>query len=617
VQGFLFALGVTVALVPEGLLPTVTLSLAMGARTMAARHALVRRLDAVETLGSVTFICTDKTGTLTRNEMTVVEIWTPAGTATVSGVGYDPTGRVETTPEVRAWVAELAYSAVRASTGTLTTRDGRVHPQGDPTEVALFVLGLRAGLDLPTLLRADRTVARQPFDPRLLRSAALAAGALHVKGAPERVLEQCAVGTNERERALLAAHAMAERGLRVVAVARGTAVHPDRMRDAGGLRLLGVVGLFDPPREEVPAAIEACRRAQIRLAVVTGDHPGTALAVARQVGLADLQAIVLTGNELPLDDVELGEAVDRDGIVIARVSPEQKLRVAKALQARGHVVAMTGDGVNDAPALRAADIGIAMGATGSDVAREAADLVLLDDNFVTIVRAVEVGRATFANIRRFLTYHLTDNVAELAPFVAWAMTGGAFPLAIGVLQVLALDIGTDMLPALALGAEPPHERTLAGPARTGQLIDRQVAVRAFGVLGPAEVLASLGAFAAVLLTGGWRWGAEPPPALLAAASGTAFAAIVLGQLANAYACRSEVWPFFRLAVRTNALLLLAITSELLLLTVFLGIPPVARILGSAWPSAIGWAVAATAIPILLIADTVHKRLTRDAERAAD
>ncbi len=240
--------------------------------------------------------------------------------------------------------------------------------------------------------------------------------------------------------------------------------------------------------------------------------------------------------------------------MIARVSPEQKLRVAKALQARGHVLAMTGDGVNDAPALRTADIGIAMGATGSDVAREAADLVLLDDNFATIVRAIELGRATFANIRRFLTYHLTDNVAELAPFVAWALTGGAFPLAIGVLQVLALDIGTDMLPALALGAEPPHARTLSGPARTGQLIDRRVAVRAFGVLGPAEVLASLGAFAVVLLAGGWRWGAEPAPALLAVASGTAFAAIVLGQLANAYACRSEARPIFRLPWQTNPLL---------------------------------------------------------------
>jgi calcium-translocating P-type ATPase len=551
VQGFLFALGVTVALVPEGLLPTVTLSLASGARVMAEHHALVRRLEAVETLGSVTFICTDKTGTLTRNEMAAVEVWTLAGSATVSGTGYDPAGEVDATAEVAAAVTDLAYSAVRASTGTPVMRDGRPYPQGDPMEVALYVLGLRAGLDLGTVLRQHRTVARRPFDPRLLRSAAVADGALHVKGAPERVLEQCALHPSEREAAQRVARDMAQRGLRVLAVARGPAVAPERMLEVDGLRLLGVVGLFDPPREEAAAAIAACRRAQTKLAVVTGDHPGTALAVARQVGLAGPDSTVVSGHELPPDDAELGAVVDRDGIVIARVSPEQKLRIAQALQRRGHVVAMTGDGVNDAPALRAADIGIAMGATGSDVAREAADLILLDDNFVTIVRAIELGRATFANIRRFLTYHLTDNVAELAPFVAWALTGGAFPLAIGVLQVLALDIGTDMLPALALGAEPPHPRTMSGAARTGQLIDRRVAVRAFGLLGPAEVVTSLGAFAAVLYAGGWRWGAEPAPALLATASGTAFAAIVLGQLANAYACRSDARPFFRLAVASG------------------------------------------------------------------
>jgi magnesium-transporting ATPase (P-type) len=334
------------------------------------------------------------------------------------------------------------------------------------------------------------------------------------------------------------------------------------------------------------------------------------LAVARQVGLAGADPLVLEGKDLPADEDELGRLLDRDGVVVARVAPEDKLRITRALQRRGHVVAMTGDGVNDAPALRAADIGVAMGATGSDVAREAADLVLLDDHFGTIVNAVETGRATFANIRRFLVYHLTDNVAELAPFVLWAVTGGAFPLAIGVLQILALDIGTDLLPALALGAEPPNPRTLRGPARTGQLIDRGVLGRAFGVLGPAEVLASMGAFTAVLLAGGWRWGAAPSDSLLTIASGTAFAAIVLGQLANAFACRSGTRPAWRLRLRANPLLLGAVAVEIVLLLVFLGVPPVAALLGGGLPGPGGWLLAATAVPAVLLADAAAKALRR-------
>ncbi|RSO03544.1 haloacid dehalogenase, partial [Streptomyces sp. WAC 06725] len=228
------------------------------------------------------------------------------------------------------------------------------------------------------------------------------------------------------------------------------------------LTLLGLVGLEDPPREGVAEAIATCRHAGIKLAMITGDHPGTARAIAEQVGLLGPDPLVLTGRELPGDDESLGALLDRDGAVIARVTPEDKLRIARALRSRGHVVAMTGDGVNDGPALREADIGIAMGASGTDVAREAADLVLLDDHFATIVTAVELGRATYANIRRFLTYHLTDNVAELTPVLVWALSGGPIPLALTVLQVRALDIGTDLLAALALGAEAANPRTMRG-----------------------------------------------------------------------------------------------------------------------------------------------------------
>ena len=598
-ESLLFAIGVTVALVPEGLLPTVTLSLARAAQKMAGRHALVRRLEAVETLGATTFICTDKTGTLTRNEMSVVTVWTPAGVVAVTGEGYNPSGDLIGTPAAIGAVEALAASAARCSPDAHAfEKDGTWRPVGDPMEVALHVLASRARIP-----GSPEPIERHPFDPHRRRSSVRDADGLHVTGASDTIVPLCVhvpPGVSE------AVTSMSGKGLRVLAVARKRTTSTVDENSEDNLELLGLVGLQDPPRPDVREAIAACRTAGIRLAMVTGDHPGTAAAIAAEVGLLGPDKLVVEGKDLPTDDTALGELLDVDGVVVARVAPEEKLRIARVLQGRGHVVAMTGDGVNDGPALRTADIGIAMGASGSDVAREAADLVLLDDHFSTIVSAIELGRATFANIRRFLTYHLTDNVAELTPFAVWAFSGGQIPLAITVLQVLALDIGTDLLPALALGAEPPNRRTMNGPARSGNLIDGGLVRRAFGVLGPAEAIAATLAFLAVLSVGGWSFGTNPGAGLLAAASGTAFAAIVLGQLANAFACRSESRWIGRIGVRGNPLLWYAIGFELVMLAVFLLVPPLPGLLGGALPGPLGWALATMTVPTVWLADTVHK-----------
>jgi calcium-translocating P-type ATPase len=613
-DGFLFAVGVTVALVPEGLLPTVTLSLARASQRMATGHALVRRLESVETLGSTTYICTDKTGTITRNQMAVVEVWTPAGTATVSGTGYQPEGEVSGAIDA---VRALAETAVLCSAGRARRRNGSWVPIGDPMEVALHVLATRAGVDATRVEAEHRITRRFPFDPRRRRASVVSGGVLHLKGAPDTVLPLC----GDVPGADAAVHRMSHRGLRVLAVARRTEVPagegPGLTVELAEreLELLGLVGLEDPPRAGVEKSIAACRRANIRIALVTGDHPGTARAIAVEVGIIPPDGPVLEGHELPEDDGQLAELIDRD-VVLARVTPEDKLRIARALQSVGHVVAMTGDGVNDGPALRQADVGVAMGASGTDVAREASDLVLLDDRFESIVAAVRLGRATFSNIRRFLTYHLTDNVAELTPFVVWALSAGQIPLALTVIQVLALDIGTDLLPALALGGEPPSRRALEGPARTVSLVDRRVLGRSLGILGPAEAVVEMLAFLSVLLAGGWAWGDDPSGHLLGVASGAAFAAVVLGQLANAFACRSETTWALGKSPRTNPLLVLAVATELGMLVMFLGVPYLADLLGGSWPDLLGWTCAAAAIPVVVLVDAGAKTVAARRRTAA-
>jgi magnesium-transporting ATPase (P-type) len=610
-DGLVFAIGVTVALVPEALLPTVTLSLSWGAEQMARQNVLVRHLDAVETLGSTTFICTDKTGTLTSNQMTVVRAWTRDGTAETSEPGYHPEARVALShPRAQAAVRRLALAGARCSVGYVHRAGDQWRPHGDPMEAALDTFARRVGLDTPRD-RADHPVtSRFPFDPRRRRMSVVVGGEILVKGAPDAVLPLCAGG----DRAATALAELTAQGLRVLAVAgRPAAGGPPASAAAAetGLELYGLLGMHDPPRPGVREAIGACRRAGIAVAMVTGDHPATAAAIATEVGLRPADGAVLTGADLPAGDAALAETVDRDGIVIARVSPEDKLRIARALRGSGHVVAMTGDGVNDGPALHEADIGIAMGQSGTDVAREAADLVLLDDHFASIVAGVQHGRATFLNVRRFLTYHLTDNVAELTPFVVWALSAGQFPLALGVLQILALDIGTDTFSAVALGAEPPRPDVLERPPVRGRLLNRTVARRAFGRLGPTVAVGTLAAFVVSYLVAGWRPGDPFPGGQVAlAASGAAFMTVVVAQTANAFACRSATrWPG-ALGWTSNRLLVFAVAVELAISLALVYVGPVADLLGHAGPPAAGWAVALLTAAAVLAVDALGKRRSR-------
>jgi calcium-translocating P-type ATPase len=631
-DGVVFAIGVTVALVPEGLLPTVTLSLAIGAQRMAHRNALVRHLDAVETLGSTTFICTDKTGTLTTNQMTVQELWTPRSDVRIAGAGLSPRAeltvlRGESLDEAAAMMADAA----RCGSGCVVEAPDGWVARGDPMEAAIDSGARRLGVGVDVDRAARHELDRFPFDSRRMRmSVILSTGGpasspaqrrLIVKGAVEAVLDRCA-DDEVAERCRTTAAAMAERGMRVLCIASRDLDPSERPLDASEaevrLTTRGLVALLDPPRDTAPDALARCRRAGIKVAMVTGDHLGTATAVASAVGLSLPGSPRLLGRDLPTDPDALAELLDHDGIVIGRATPEDKLRIAQALRRRDHVVAMTGDGVNDGPALRAANIGVAMGRSGTDVAREAADLVLLDDDISTIVDAVAHGRATFLNVRRFLTYHLTDNVAELAPFVIWALSGGRIPLALSVMQILALDIGTDTMSATALGAEPPSANVLDGPPVSGRLLNRTVAVRAFGLLGPIETTVSMGAFFVTFLLAGWRPGQSFPTdeGILFGASGAAFLAVVLGQKANAWACRSATRSPWQLDWLGNPLLVVTAAVELVFALACLVVPPMAKALENGWPPAGACAVAVCAVPAVWGIDSWDKRRRRRQARPA-
>jgi sodium/potassium-transporting ATPase subunit alpha len=602
---FMFAIGIIVANVPEGLLPTVTLSLAMATQRMARRNALVRHLPAVETLGSATVILTDKTGTLTQNRMTVREVFV--------------SGRHHLTAKRWPRGGDLHLRTVARFCHSLKFLDGQ--PSGDPMEIALWEF---AG----ALPEPGRRATEIPFDAERRRMAVVThaddrGGHLWCKGAPESVLPLCLTWLDEGTARPLDAAAlemfrraqedMADRGLRVLALAWKPLAAGEPAAESE-LQLCGLVGLEDPPRPDVHAAVTRCHEAGIRVIMITGDHPHTALALAREVDVVrTAEPLVLTGEQVrQMSPAALQLALDAPEILFARVTAEQKMLVVQALQHKGEIVAVTGDGVNDAPALKTADIGIAMGLSGTDVAREAADIVLLDDHFATIVNAIEEGRAVFENIRKFLTYILTSNIPELVPYLAFVLL--RIPLPLTVIQILAVDLGTDMLPALALGAEKPHADTMRRPPRPRgeRLLSWPLLARAYLFLGPLEALAAMAAFFFVMEAGGWQYGQLPAgdDPLYRQATTACLAAIVLAQMVNLFVCRHPRLPAWRFPLFANRLLLAGLAFEAALLLAIVYTPWGNRLFGTAPLSGEAWLYMLPFALLLGLAEEARKAWSR-------
>ncbi len=618
-QNLVFAIGIIVANVPEGLLPTVTLALAMATQRMARRNALIRHLPAVETLGSATVICTDKTGTLTQNRMAVNLAFFAEGpvalpAASAAAQTYRPFFDV----------------ALRCHDLREIADNGRIRLLGDPMEAALVAMA-EAALGSRTGTRAGEI----PFDADRRRMSTAYESPdgpiLYCKGAPEAVLPLCdavltAAGVQpfdaaQRERFRLAQEDMAERGLRVLALA-WRRLPPDAPREGWeqGLVLAGLAGIEDPPRPEVEDAIRRCREAGIKVIMVTGDHPRTALAIARQIGLVRSEPpVAVTGAELRrMSEAQLQLALDAPEILFARVTADQKMRVVEALKRKAHVVAATGDGVNDAPALKRADIGIAMGLSGTDVARESADMVLLDDNFASIVNAIEEGRAVYENIRKFLAYILTSNVPELVPYLAFVLF--RIPLPLTIIQILAVDLGTDMLPALALGAERPDPQNMRRPPRPRgeRLLSWPLLARAYLFLGALEAAAAMAAFFFVLRSAGWSYGELPgrlDPLYLQATT-ACLAAIIVTQVVNVFLCRDPRASLFAIGLGGNRLILLGIAVELVLVLGIVYTPWGQAVFGTAPLPLEAWLFVLPFAAAMFVAEEARKLLVRLTSRAS-
>jgi calcium-translocating P-type ATPase len=616
-KAFIFAIGIIVAMVPEGLLPTLTLALVLATQRMAKRNVLIRYLPSVETLGSTTVICTDKTGTLTQNHMMVRRLYL--------GDAFDSPAGVKRKRGLADLYRPFFLTARMCHDLKETESHGKPAFLGDPMEVALVEMALHFVSDAPVYPRLDEI----PFDADRMRLSTLHQGpegpALYCKGAPESVLPLCQhilidgriqpLGVEAKASIVQAQDEMAHQGLRVLAFAyRKLAADHDRGRLEEDLVFAGLTGLEDPPRPEVPEALRKCQEAGIKVIMVTGDHPRTAAAIAREIGLVKSDnPTIITGEQLRrFSVIQLQLVLDAEEVIFARVVADQKMRIVEALRKKKQIVAVTGDGVNDAPALKAAHIGIAMGIAGTDVAKEAADMVLLDDNFASIVNAVEEGRAVFENIRKFLTYVLVHNVAELIPYLGFLLF--RIPLALTPVQALSIDMGSDTLAALGLGVERPDPQIMRRPPRPQgeRLMNWPLAFRAYLFLGLIEAAAAMAAFFFVLYGAGWKYGqnlSATDPVYLQATT-ACLSAIILMQIANVFLCRSATQSVFSTGLFGNALIIVGVISEIAILLLINYTPWGNSLLGTA---PIGQKVWGFVVPFatgMLVLEELRKWLAR-------
>lgn len=599
-QSFIFALGMIVAFIPEGLLPTVTLSLAQGVQRMAKKHALLKDLNSVETLGETTVICSDKTGTLTQNQMTVDHVWTPAHTYTVTGQGYVNNGEIQlngqpihygSDPDLDLLIRLVAFN----NDTEVEPAKGKARPKilGTPTEASLVILAQKSGIDTNAYTQKFPRLKELPFDSDRKRMTTIHQHdpqtlSICTKGSLSDLLPHCdTIQENGKVRPLTQAdkdaidaanRKYAALGLRSIATAyREIPQAADKEKQLDGLTIetaetkltfVGLAIMSDPPRPEIYAAIKKCHNASIKIIMVTGDSSLTAKSIAVKIGLTSDKARVVTGTELDaMSKADLKQALAGE-IIFARVAPEQKYKIVSTLQEMGEIVASTGDGVNDAPALKKADIGVAMGVTGTDVAKDAADMILTDDNFASIVAAIEEGRTVYSNIQKFLIYILNSNLPEAVPSALFLFSRGAIPLPLTVMQILTVDLGTDMMPALGLGSEKAEPGIMDKPprARNAHLMSRTVLWKAFAWYGLIASIISSGAYFFVNHLDGWpAHGLATSGSTYVMATTMTLAAIIFCQIAAAMNCRTENASVFKVGLFANRLVWFGIIFEIFLL----------------------------------------------------